>query len=151
MCGYCGALYILGEDLEPKPTDLDALVDMDPGQRAELEDVQRQIQRSRENSPPPSYLDTVARTKKRIHGWLDTHRKGEAPRLRFPLIRAAASLDRVAHLVGRNERGCELVAYLIRVEPQLTLFMLRVAAQMVADGVRVELVTLSEFVGRPVS
>ena len=145
VCGGCGVLYRLGEDLEPERIELDAIADMGAEQREAIAAAQRYFRERAARMPPPGYVAGIDRAERLTRAWLDRNRKGERPRLRMAdsSIFVVAPLDAIAPRVAANARASQLIAYLLRLEPELTVFMLRVAA--VRIGLPIETVSLSDL------
>lgn len=146
ICGHCGTLYRVGMDSEPYGVDLNDLEPMDPKQRAELELAQKRLRRRAQMHPPEGYVDTVVRAERSALSWLERNKRRPAPvfRLPSPDILLAAALKPLIPRIGGNQTARELLAHLVRLEPGLTVFMLRV----LADGktaIAVEIVGLSEL------
>jgi hypothetical protein len=146
LCGHCGTLYRLGTDGEPYGVDLKDLEPMDPTQRAELELAQKRLRRRAQMEPPKGYLDAIVRTERAAASWLERNRRREAPRFRLPSpdILLAAALRPLVPRIGGNQTARELLAHLVRLEPGLTVFMVRVVAAR-QEAIAVETVGLSDL------
>jgi hypothetical protein len=144
LCGGCGQLYEVGAGLELERRELGAL-ELPPAARNELAAAQAFFRERAARQPPPGYVAAIELAEKRIRGWLDRNRKGEPPRLRMApdSILVVAELARLRGRIAGNGRARELLDYLARVQPDLTVFMLRVAA--VRLGLSIESVSLGEL------
>jgi len=145
VCGGCGALYQIGQGLEPERIELEQLADIADDQRVAIAEAQERIRERAARLPPPGYVAGIERVERLARGWLDRNRKGERPRLRMAdgSMFVIAPLGAIAGRIAANTRARDLLAYLLRMEPDLTVFMLRVAALRI--GLPIETVSLSEL------
>jgi len=143
VCGGCGQLYEVAAVFRLERRDL-AVLDLPPEQRGELAKVQSFLRERAARRPPPGYVAAIEHAEKDIRGWLATWH-GERPRLRMApdAILVVAELARLAERVAGNDAARRLLRYLARRRPDLTVFMLRVAAERI--GLSVESVSLREL------
>jgi hypothetical protein len=147
VCGGCGLLYQIGEDGEPHRTDLARFVNMDPKQKAQLEAMQEHFRGRAQIQPPADYTNTVVRAEKMLLGWLARRANRPRPlfRLPHPDILLAAELRPLVPRIGGNAAARELLAYLVRMEPGLTVFMVRVLVSGKENAIDVETVPLTDL------
>lgn len=143
VCGGCGQIYEVAQGLELARRELDAL-ELPAEVRSELAQAQAFLRKRAARQPPPGYIAAIEDLEKTTRGWLRKW-SGEPPRFRMAAneILVIAELARLRHRIAGNDAARKLLEYLAFVRPDLTVFMLRVAATRI--GLAIESVSLGEL------